>query len=401
LASIPIGARWSGAQSPLSDKPHVEGFVAPGMEPVRAAFQRNFADGHETGASFAAWRRGELLLNIWGGEARPGQPWQRDTLQLIFSGSKGLTAICMLMLIERQQIALDRPVSDYWPAFGKPGILVSHVVSHTARLPGFSSPTTWEEMLDDRLMATRLAAQPPFEDPRAALTYHPVTYGWLCGELLRQVDGRSLGRFLAEEIAGPMGLEIWFGLPAEHEHRVSLLYGDPNWGRVTENRILPSAEQVAADPLRAAIWYNPPLFGPEPSHWNTRALHAAEMPGAGAIGTARSVAKLYDALVNGQVVRPEIVKAATRTLSDGFDVINSDRRRFGTGFSLQVEKMQFGPKVDGFGHGGAGGSVHGAWPTEGVGFSYAMNRLIDTDDPRGGRILDALSAALASRSGSR
>jgi CubicO group peptidase (beta-lactamase class C family) len=364
---------------------------------VREAFALNLAEGLEIGAAFSAWRGGEKLVDLWGGDAAVGQPWQADSLQLIYSGSKGLTAICMLMLLDRGLIALDAPVRRYWPAFGKPQILVRHILSHTGRLAGIEEPTSWDDLLDDRLMARKLERQRPLSDPRAALTYHPVTYGWLCGELLREVDGRSLGRFFAEEIAEPLGLEIWFGLPEAEETRVTTLYGDGVWGHINKNVIIPTPAQLAEDPLQTAIWYNPPLFGPDFGKWNAHSLHAVEMPGAGAIGTARSIAKLYAVLAAGgaPLMRPETVVLGRQTLSDGMDVLNGERRRFGVGFNLQIETMQFGPPLDGFGHGGAGGSVHGAWPTEGIGFSYAMNRLIDGDDPRADRLLAALHAALA------
>jgi CubicO group peptidase (beta-lactamase class C family) len=375
----------------------IDGFVAPGFERVREAFARNFDEQLEIGAAFSAWRGDEKLVDLWGGEAAAGRPWQSNSLQLIYSGSKGLTAICMLILLDRGLIALDQPVNRYWPAFGKPEILVRHIVSHTSRLPGIEEPTSWEDMLDDKLMARKLERQPPFSDPRAALTYHPMTYGWLCGELLRQVDGRSLGRFFAEEIAGPLGLEIWFGLPEAEEPRVTTLYGDGVWGHVSKNLIDPTPEQWAADPLQTAIWYNPTIFGPDFGKWNARSLHAIEMPGAAAIGTARSIAQLYGQIAadGGALLRPETVVIGHQELSNGRDVLNDEPRRFAAGFSLQVDTLQYGPPLDGFGHSGAGGSVHGAWPTEGIGFSYAMNRLIDGDDPRASRLLAALHVAIA------
>jgi CubicO group peptidase (beta-lactamase class C family) len=375
----------------------IDGFVAPGLERVRDAFARNFEERLETGAAFSAWRGGEKLVDLWGGDAAAGRPWQADSLQLIYSGSKGLTAICMLMLLDRGLISLDAPVSRYWPRFGKPEIEVRHVLSHTSRLAGIEEPTSWEEMLDDKLMARKLERQRPLLDPRAALTYHPLTYGWLCGELLRQVDGRSLGRFFAEEIAARLDLEIWFGLPESEESRVTTLGGDSVWGHVSKNLIIPTPAQKAQDPLQTAIWYNPPIFGPEFGHWNARSLHAVEMPGAAAVATARSIAKLYAVVASGggSLMRPETVALGAQTLSDGMDVLNGERRRFGAGFHLQIETMQFGPPPDAFGHGGAGGSVHGAWPSRGVGFSYAMNRLIDGDDPRAKRLLAELFAAIA------
>lgn len=374
----------------------IDGFVAPGFERVREAFAQNFEDGLEIGAAFSAWRGGETLVDLWGGEAAKGRPWQQGSLQLIYSGSKGLTAICMLLLLDRGLIALDQPVSRYWPAFGKPEILVRNILSHTGRLPGIEEPTTWEDMLDDKVMARKLERQRPFSDPRAALTYHPVTYGWLCGELLRQVDGRSLGRFFAEEIAGPLGLEIWFGLPEAEEYRVTTLHGDGVWGYVNRNTIIPTEAQKAADPLLTAIQYNPPIFGPDFGKWNARSMHAIEMPGAGAIGTPRSIAQLYAVIAGGgaPLVRAETVALGRQELVNGWDVLNDEPRRFAAGFSLQTSTRQYGPPDDGFGHGGAGGSVHGAWPTERIGFSYAMNRLMDGDTVRAPRLLAALHASL-------
>jgi CubicO group peptidase (beta-lactamase class C family) len=252
-------------------------------------------------------------------------------------------------------------------------------------------------MLHDRVMAEKLARQAPYDDPRCTgLTYHPMTYGWLCGELLRRIDGRSLGRFFAEEIATPLGLEIWFGLPEAEEPRVTTIGGDGVWGLVSKNVRVPTPAQVAADPVHATIWYNPPLFGPDFSKWNSRACHAAEIPGAGAIGTARSIARLYAEIASGggALMRPATIRLCTQQLADGWDGVNDERRRYAAGVSLQIEIMKFGPPADGFGHGGAGGSVHGAWPSHGIGFSYAMNRLIDGVDGRGDRLLAALHAAL-------
>jgi CubicO group peptidase (beta-lactamase class C family) len=374
----------------------IDGRTAPGFERVREAFAANFAEGLEVGSAFAAYRDGEMLVDLWGGEAdrERGLPWREDSLQLIFSGSKGLTAICILMLIDRGLVELDAPVARYWPGFGKPEILVRNILSHTARLPGIEEPLTWGDLLDDAGMARRLERQPPFADPRAEMTYHPITYGWLCGELLRQVDGRSLGRFFADEVAKPLGLEIWFGLPEAEELRVTTLLSGPGWATTKDNK-LPTPEEVGADPLQTAIWYNPPLFGPSFTVWNSRALHAVEMPGANAIATARSVARLYSIIASGggRLMRPDTVRRGTQTLAEAIDRLNGERCRYGAGFSLQTETNPYGPHPDGFGHGGAGGSLHGGWPSRGIGFSYAMNQLVDGVDIRAARLLDALAQA--------
>src|SRR5829696_8601224 len=160
----------------------VGGFVVPGFEPVREAFERNLAEHGELGAAFAVVRDDELLVDLWGGVAdrASGRPWSSDTMQTIFSGSKGLVSVCMLLLLERGQLELDAPVARYWPEFaqaGKEAVLVRDVLAHTARLPGLDTPVTWQEATDSRRMAELLAAQAQSEDRRAESSYHALTFG--------------------------------------------------------------------------------------------------------------------------------------------------------------------------------------------------------------------------------
>lgn len=378
-----------------------DGYVAPGYEPVREAFERNFTERGELGAAFAAVRDGRSVVDLWGGLAdrQSGRPWREDTLQLIYSGTKGLVALCVLMLIDRGKLRLDDPVNRHWPEFGKPEILVRHIVSHTARLPGIDTPVSVADLLDDRRMAGILAAQMPSPDPRAALCYHALTYGWLCGEVIRRVDGRSVGRFFAEEVAGPLGVEFWIGLPEQHEPRVTTLELAPDWGLTTPR----GPEEFARDPLLRAVWGNPPVFDRATFFWNDRALHAAEMPGANGIGAARAVAKIYGCLATGgaPLLSPETVDLGRTAIADGWDALHEDHRRAAVGFHLQNELMNFGPAEDAFGHGGAGGSNHGAWPSLGVGFSYAMNLMRDNErpDPRPQALLKALHACALGEKG--
>ena len=387
----------------------IEGFVAPGFERVAEAFQINFTKDEELGAAFAAVRNGEPVVDIWGGlaDARAQRPWSRDTLQLIFSGSKGLLATMMLILIERGVVDLDAPVSRYWPEFGKHDILVRNVVSHTAGLPGNDAPLSLADLTDSVGMAARLAAQLRSDDPRAAHCYHALNFGWLCGEIIRRVSGRSPGRFFAEEIAGPLSLDLWIGLPETREARVSTLYLASNWG------VAPFFDPTlwAHDPLVESIWGNPPLWGdpvrwsPETFAWNNRAFHAFEIPGAAAIGTARSIAAFYGALAMGgaPLLSRETVEFGARTVADALDQVHGNRLRTGVGFQLQTELRPLGPPDDAFGHTGAGGSSHGAWPALQVGFSYAMNLMQDptSGDQRALRLLDALHESVKAEGRSR
>jgi CubicO group peptidase (beta-lactamase class C family) len=374
----------------------IEGFVAPGFEPVAAAFAANFSEGGEVGAAFAVHRDDGIIVDLWGGLADSGDSrgWSRDTLQLIFSGTKGLVAMCILMLIDRGELDLDAPVYRYWPEFaagGKEVVTVREAVSHAARIPGVSTPLTPEAVADDRRMAIELASQPLFTDPRARHAYHALTYGWLCGELVRRIDGRSVGRFFADEIATPLGLEVFIGLPAALEPRVSRLQLASNWG------VAPAfdASAVERDELMKAVWGNPPLFGPEPLHWNSPTYHQAEIPAANGIGTARDIATLYGSL--DKLLSPEVILLGRTVLEERHDPLLDEPQAFGVGFELQTGNRMFGPPADAFGHTGAGGSTHGAWPEQHIGFSYAMNLMRDdqpTGDERPRRLLEALYGCL-------
>jgi CubicO group peptidase (beta-lactamase class C family) len=380
----------------------VGGFVAPGFERVAEEFARNLGERDDLGAAFAAVRDGETVVDLHGGVAdRASQrPWTEDTLQLVFSGTKGFVAVCLLLLLERGGLELEAPVARYWPEFGKESVLVRDVVSHTARLPGIDTEVGADAWPDFARMTALLAAQGQSEDARAGFCYHALTYGWLAGELVRRADGRSVGRFFAEEVAGPLGLELWIGLPEEQEPRVSTLEVHESW----PSRPHLAPESLAADALARSIWGNPPAFAREALPWNRRDYRASEIPGANAVGTARSIARLYGCLARGgelagvRLLAEATVRLGRTELSRGWEPVLDVPMAFGVGFQLQTEDRPFGPAADGFGHGGAGGSIHGAWPGQRVGFSYCMNVMRDDEDEngRGAALLRALHEAVTS-----
>jgi CubicO group peptidase (beta-lactamase class C family) len=398
-------AFWADQQSVYSaerrhtDGGEVNGYLAPGFGQVGDVFEHNFREHGEIGAAFAAVLDGKPIVDIWAGVAdrQSRRPWNEDSLQLVFSGTKGLVATCILMLIDRQMLDLEERVSRYWPDFGKPHILVRDVVAHTARLPGIDERVTIDDLLDDRRMSAMLARQKQSTDPRAAFCYHALTYGWLCGELVRRVDGRSVGQFFAEEVASPLALELWIGLPASAESRVTTMELSSNWGASPYL----DAKFHQNDGLLRSIWGNPEILSARSFPWNRVEFHRAEIPGVNAIGTARSIAKLYDCLACGgrPLLTERTVRLARETLSMGHDSFYAESYRFGVGFQLQTDSMRLGPPPDAFGHGGAGGSVHGAWPTERVGYSYAMNCMVEGSppDPRGPALLKALYTAVHSK----
>lgn len=369
----------------------VGGTVAPGFERVADVFEEELG---RLGAAFAAVREGKLVVDLWGGiaDADTGEPWREDTVQIVFSGTKGVVATCMLILLERGALELDAEVRTYWPEFaaaGKEHVRVRHVVSHVAGVPGLRDGFGMAELLDPERAAQRVAAEAPFWAPGSTLAYHALTYGWICGELLRRVDGRSIGRFLAEEVAEPLGLELWLGLPAEMEPRVAHLQPAEDYG-ITYLGDGP-------EPLLRAVYGDLLGGGVE---WNDRPLHEVEIAGANAIGTARSLARLYGCLAAGapdgtRLLSDDTIRLGRTELSRGVCAITRRPYAYGVGFELQTELEAFGPPRDAFGHSGSGGSRHGAWPDERVGFSYAMNELVPEErDDRSRRLLAALHDAL-------
>ena len=354
----------------------VQGRTAPGFEKVTEVFATNFERYGEVGAAFAAYRDGEPVVDLWAGvtDHRTGQPWRADTLQLVFSGAKGLTTACVLLLVERGLLELDAPAARYWPEFsaaGKERITVAEILSHQARLPGVQQPLDTEELLNPVHMAKLLAAQAPSTDPRAAFMYHALTWGWLTGELVRRVDGRSAGALFADEFAGPLGLDIWLGLPDAEHHRVATTIAGPGVLR-------PADEGEERDALQV-LTRNPLLAPDAPALWNSAAFRRAQLPAVGAYVTARSMARFYACLAQGgeldgvRVLDEATVELGRRELRRGVSPSWGTPMAYGAGFELRTELGLFGPPPDTFGHAGAGGSRHGAWPGERVGFSYTMN----------------------------
>jgi CubicO group peptidase (beta-lactamase class C family) len=371
----------------------LEGRAASGYEGVAEAFAATL-HGSRGGAAFAAVVDGELVVDLWGGLAddEAGTPWSEETLALMFSGTKGVLATCMLLLLERGLLDLDAPVARYWPEFaaaGKEGVLVRHVLSHTSGVPGLRGSFTRDDAIDGRWMATAVAAEAPFWPPGTRLAYHALTFGWLCAELISRLDGRSAGRFLAEEIAAPLGLSIWIGLPPELEARVATLVPAPDYGITYLGE--------GPEPLLAA------LYGEAHTafRWNEAQFHRVEIPGANGIGDARSLARLYGCLARGgeldgvRLLAPSTAALAGRELSRDACAVTRRPYAFSTGFELQTELGRFGPVADAFGHTGSGGSTHGAWPSSRVGFSYLMSELrTEADDDRGPSVLAALADAV-------
>ncbi|PZG38229.1 esterase [Spongiactinospora gelatinilytica] len=388
--------------------PEIGGETAPGFERVREAFAANLAGGQEIGAAVGVYLHGEKVVDLWGGVADPGtgRRWERDTLAVVFSTTKGVTAACAHLLAQRGELDLDAPVAEYWPEFaanGKERIPVRWLLTHQAGLPVIDRPITPAQALTWEPMVTALAAQRPVWEPGTAHGYHAHTYGWLVGEVVRRVSGRSVGAFLAEEIAAPLGLDLWIGLPESEQHRVARIVVPPpapggqaaiDLDSVPE----PAREMIAAftDPaslsMRAMSVVTPMLNHDDPAE------QRAEFPATNGICTARALARCYAALIGEvdghRILTPETLAAATALQVSGKDEILRTPVRIATGLGLPMPGL-FWHSPTAFGFGGYGGSLGFADPATGLAFGYVMNHIQEgVPDARAAGLLAAVQQAI-------
>lgn len=381
----------------------ISGTVADGFGAVADAFERNFTEHGELGAAFSLYVDGEIKADLWGGVAdqQTGRPWTEDTLQLVFSTTKGAAAICIARLVQAGLISYDDAVAAHWPEFaanGKGDITIAQMLSHQAGLPYPVGDLTFDDLMAVAPVVEALAAQAPIWEPGTQHGYHAVTYGWLAGELLRRVDGRTLGTYFAEEIAQPLGLEFWIGLPESEEPRVSRLEQaappeDPNVRAMMEQFMGPGT--LAFKALTA----NGAMAGGGGDAFNSRAVHATEMPAANGITTARSLARMYAATVGDvdgiRLIDDATVATASAEAVNGPDAVLVFPSQFGMGFMLDgTLTPMFGPRS--FGHAGAGGSLGYADPDANIGYGYVMNQMASgiAGDPRTVELTEAVRASL-------
>lgn len=359
----------------------VNGRVERGYGPVSEAFVDNFTQHGEVGAAVCVYRHGRPVVDIWGGQAdrRQDRPWSQDTTALVFSSTKGMTAICANLLAQRGLLDLDAPIASYWPEFaanGKAAVTVRWALCHRAGVPAVDAVLTLDEVFAWDPVVAAIAAQRPEWEPGTAHGYHARTFGWIVGEVIRRISGQSFGGFLANEIAAPLGLDFWVGLPEAAERRVAATYppvppADPKIRQAIEAFMGP-------DTLLGRVLSGPSgLFGYN-DMWNRRDLHAAEMPSSNGIGTAHALARAYAAVIGEvdgvRLLTPETVEAARQVESDGPDRVLGVPTRFGVGFALPpMLGAGLGPSA--FGHPGAGGSLGFADPDAGVSFGYVMNQM--------------------------
>ena len=377
------------------------GFVAPGWEPVKAAFEKNFELAEEVGASAAVYHRGSKVVDISGGsfDVTGDRPYDDSTLQLMFSTTKGIVAIAVAMCVQRGLIDYDEKVATYWPEFaahGKGGATVAQLMSHQCGLIAPDGPVTLADALDWKTITTMLADTAPDWPIGSGHGYHALTFGWLAGELIRRTDGRSPGQFVADEIAGPLGVELWIGLPEEMGPRVSPIIGRPLNEDNPDPMIKAMLEMFLGPETRGgrALFLNGAFLVDDA--FNRRDVHAAEIPAANGIGTAAALAKIYAATmapIDGVRLLNDDTRArasATVTPSDEPDLCLVMPTTFGMGFMTHGMFTPYsGPGS--FGHSGAGGSNAFAQPERQLAVGYVMNKMAANlaADARAQRITNA------------
>jgi CubicO group peptidase (beta-lactamase class C family) len=383
---------------------HIGGSVAPGFEGVRDAFAANFAHHGEVGAGTSVYVEGRKVVDLWAGTADigTGRPYTEDTLQLVFSCTKGATALCANILAQRGLLDVDLPVAHYWPEFaqaGKQDIPVRWLLCHKAGLIDVDKQLDLDDALAWDPVIAALEVQEPFWEPGTGHGYHATTYGWLVGEVIRRITGKSVGTFFAEEVAGPLGLEFWIGLPDEQQARVASLI---EWEQPTN--VDPKMAELMAQFIGPDTLLGRALGAPSQALgfgvWNEPKVRAAEIPAANGITNARSLAKMYAGIVGevdgaGPVLTPAQLAEATTCQTSGADKCLYMDTTIGLGFWTSSAFAPYGgPK--GFGHSGAGGSVGFGDPEHGIGFGYVMNKMQQnlSGDPRSRGLIQAVYDAI-------
>lgn len=381
-----------------------EGTCDPRFAAVREAFERNFAERGDWGASVCVYVDGARVVDCWGGHAdlARARPWTADTIVSVASTTKGMVALCAHMLAERGKLHLDAPVARYWPEFaaaGKQDIPVRWLLSHRAGLPAIRRTLPAEALFDWIAMTEAIAETAPWWTPGVRHGYHAITYGHLVGEVIRRVDGRTVGAFLREEVTTPLGADFFIGVPEEADGRAAEVLAPPPPGEPT------IWDTILADPesVSGRTFLNPPRT---PNLINTRAWRAAEIPAANGHTSARGVARVYAALARGgeidsvRLLAPATIDRAMEEQSRGRDTVLTLPTRFATGFMLGMPGGIFncGPGRRTFGHPGQGGSIGFADPDARIGFGYVTNQYVtgtaNHPDRRVLSLVDAVYAAL-------
>jgi CubicO group peptidase (beta-lactamase class C family) len=378
---------YNASAMPDADLPEVHGRCEPGFESLRRALADVMATGAEVGAALAVYVGKQPVVDLWAGyqDSARTRPWDEHTIVNLYSVGKAVTAVCALRLAEGGALDLDAPVSRYWPEFaqsGKQHLPVRYLFSHQAGLPAVFRPLPPGSALQWEAMTDALAAQEPWWEPGTAHGYHVNTFGFLIGEVVRRITGKSLGAYLRDEIADPAGIDFLIGFGPGLDARCADVI-PPRPGPDTEETSRMFRGDLASlagfQRMRLGAYRNPPELSGL-GVINSREWRAAEVPSTNGHGSARAVARLYAALAGDgrldgvHILSPATIEMAIAEQVYGEDAVLQRPTRFGLGFQLTMAERRLGPGPRAFGHFGAGGSLGFADPDAHVSFAYAMNQ---------------------------
>lgn len=382
--------------------PRTQGTVSSRFDSLRAAFDEGFRDQPEMGAALAVYSEGRLVVDLWRGLAdrRTGARWQEDTTSVIFSCTKGLTSILAARLVQEGRLDYHAPVAAYWPEFaaaGKDRVTVADILSHRSGVSAPREPLTAQQITEWSTVTGALAAQEPLWEPGSGYAYHAITHGWLAGEVIRRVTGMTIGDYFRETVAVPLDVDAWIGLPDDEQHRVAPMTVGSSLAQLIEQQAAARTPGVVdwgeqAMTLGGAL--APSLVG-DGEGFNSPAIRAAQIPGAGGVATARSLASIWSATIvpahGDRLLDDATIGVATQVRSEGAPVWNvpGPWPRWGMGFQLDSEARRY-LSAQSFGHDGAGGQVAFADPASQIGFAYVTNQMEAIDDQRATRIIDEL-----------
>lgn len=387
----------------------VNGTVAPGFEAVQKEFERNFTERGELGAACAVYYKGQKVVDLWGGirDEATGQPWEEDTMVLVFSSTKGIASLAVAHAHSRGLLDYEEKVAAYWPEFaqnGKANVTVRQLLSHQAGVSAIDEPLTLEVIADPDRLALILAKQKPAWEPGTRQGYHAITLGWYESEMLRRVDPqrRTMGKYFAEEIAKPLGLEFYIGLPQHVDRsRIAVLKGSKRLELLLkmDKSLRPLVLRFLNPRSLSSRSFTNPTFLGETTGYNNENVHRVEVPAANGIGQVRDMAKAYSEFATGgktlgiKAETLDALKAPATPPRDGTkDLVLGIDTIFSLGYSKPHSLFQFGLNDQAFGTPGAGGSFCFADPAAQIGFAYAMNKtgFHLWDDPREKSLRDAV-----------
>lgn len=379
------------------------GVVAPGFEPVGEAFDDVVSQSAPGGAALHVRINGQAVVDRWGGMARTDRPWTAATPTVLFSCSKGVLAVLAGMLVEDGVLDLDEAACQYWPEFaaaGKGDLTVRDLLAHRAGLPVLRADLSRRDIIDWQRMTGLLAAEAPLFPPGSTHQYHALTVGWLVGEVLVRVSGRSVGELLSERIVRPLDVPLYIGAPAEVLPAVAdSVVLDQYWPR--EPRPAPDASDLERLADRALTLGHglPRRFADPGQGFNDPVVRQAQIPGAGAIGTARALSTMWSATIcDGErvrLLRDEVIEDMCRPVSEGLPALPTvgPWHRWGAGFMLASDLRPM-LSAGSFGHDGLGGQLAFADAASGVGFAFVSNGLRLGKDDRARVLVDALRDAM-------